>query len=35
MKIDQIESLDWDKGGGILPAVIQDARSGKVSATSA
>ena len=30
MKIDQIESLDWDKGGGILPAVVQDARSGKV-----
>lgn len=30
MKLDQIESLDWDKGGGILPAVVQDARSGKV-----
>lgn len=30
MKLDQIESLDWDKGGGILPTVVQDAHSGKV-----
>jgi phosphoribosyl-ATP pyrophosphohydrolase/phosphoribosyl-AMP cyclohydrolase len=24
------QELDWDKGGGLLPAVIQDARSGAV-----
>jgi len=30
MKLDQIESLDWSKGDGLLPAVVQDARSGKV-----
>ena len=26
----QIEALDWDKGDGLLPAIVQDARSGKV-----
>lgn len=26
----EIESLDWDKGGGLLPAIIQDARDGRV-----
>lgn len=30
MKLDQIESLDWSKGDGLLPAVVQDARTGKV-----
>jgi phosphoribosyl-AMP cyclohydrolase / phosphoribosyl-ATP pyrophosphohydrolase len=30
MKLDQIDSLDWTKGDGLLPAVIQDARTGKV-----
>jgi phosphoribosyl-ATP pyrophosphohydrolase/phosphoribosyl-AMP cyclohydrolase len=24
------QSADWDKGGGILPAVVQDARTGQV-----
>ena len=26
----QIEALDWDKGDGLLTAIVQDARSGKV-----
>jgi phosphoribosyl-ATP pyrophosphohydrolase/phosphoribosyl-AMP cyclohydrolase len=26
----QIETLDWDKGNGLLPAVVQDARNGQV-----
>lgn len=30
MKLDQIESLDWSKGDGLLPAVVQDARTGQV-----
>jgi phosphoribosyl-AMP cyclohydrolase / phosphoribosyl-ATP pyrophosphohydrolase len=30
MKLDQVDSLDWRKGDGLLPAVIQDARTGKV-----
>jgi phosphoribosyl-AMP cyclohydrolase / phosphoribosyl-ATP pyrophosphohydrolase len=30
MTPEQIETLDWSKGDGLLPAVIQDARSGKV-----
>jgi phosphoribosyl-AMP cyclohydrolase / phosphoribosyl-ATP pyrophosphohydrolase len=30
MKLDQVESLDWSKGDGLLPAVVQDARTGKV-----
>jgi phosphoribosyl-ATP pyrophosphohydrolase/phosphoribosyl-AMP cyclohydrolase len=30
MKLEQVSLLDWDKGGGLLPAVIQDADSGEV-----
>jgi len=30
MKIEEIPQLDWDKGDGLLPAVVQDARSGAV-----
>jgi phosphoribosyl-ATP pyrophosphohydrolase/phosphoribosyl-AMP cyclohydrolase len=30
MKLDQVESFDWSKGDGLLPAVVQDARTGKV-----
>src|SRR5688500_10243969 len=30
MKLDQVESLDWSKGDGLLPAVVQDFRTGKV-----
>lgn len=30
MKLDRIESLDWAKGDGLLPAIVQDARHGKV-----
>jgi len=30
MKLDQIDSFDWSKGNGLLPAVVQDARNGKV-----
>jgi len=30
MKLEQIDSLAWDKGDGLLPAIIQDARSGMV-----
>lgn len=30
MRLDQVESLDWNKGDGLLPAVVQDARTGKV-----
>jgi phosphoribosyl-ATP pyrophosphohydrolase/phosphoribosyl-AMP cyclohydrolase len=30
MTLDQIESFDWSKGDGLLPAVVQDARTGKV-----
>jgi phosphoribosyl-ATP pyrophosphohydrolase/phosphoribosyl-AMP cyclohydrolase len=26
----KLEQLDWDKGNGLLPAVVQDARSGRV-----
>ena len=26
----QIEKLDWNKGDGLLPAIVQDAHSGKV-----
>jgi phosphoribosyl-ATP pyrophosphohydrolase/phosphoribosyl-AMP cyclohydrolase len=25
-----LASLDWDKGGGLLPAIVQDRRSGRV-----
>lgn len=27
---DNIEPLDWDKGGGLLPAIVQDAGDGRV-----
>lgn len=30
MKLDQVEALDWSKGDGLLPAIVQDARTGKV-----
>jgi len=30
MKLEQVNDLDWDKGDGLLPAVIQDAASGAV-----
>jgi phosphoribosyl-ATP pyrophosphohydrolase/phosphoribosyl-AMP cyclohydrolase len=30
MKVEEIARLDWDKGDGLLPAVIQDADSGAV-----
>jgi phosphoribosyl-AMP cyclohydrolase / phosphoribosyl-ATP pyrophosphohydrolase len=30
MKLEQIAELDWTKGDGLLPAVVQDARSGQV-----
>lgn len=30
MKLERVESLDWSKGDGLLPAVVQDARTGKV-----
>ncbi|MFO7305370.1 MAG: bifunctional phosphoribosyl-AMP cyclohydrolase/phosphoribosyl-ATP diphosphatase HisIE [Gammaproteobacteria bacterium] len=30
MKIDDASSLHWEKGNGLLPAVVQDARSGAV-----
>jgi phosphoribosyl-ATP pyrophosphohydrolase/phosphoribosyl-AMP cyclohydrolase len=30
MKLDQIESFDWSKGEGLLPAIVQDATNGKV-----
>lgn len=30
MKVDHIESLDWPKGDGLLPAIVQDVASGKV-----
>lgn len=30
MKAEQINSLDWNKGDGLLPAIVQDARTGKV-----
>jgi phosphoribosyl-ATP pyrophosphohydrolase/phosphoribosyl-AMP cyclohydrolase len=30
MKLDQIESFDWSKGDGLLPAVVQDARTARV-----
>lgn len=30
MKLDQIDSLDWSKGDGLLPAIVQDATHGKV-----
>jgi phosphoribosyl-ATP pyrophosphohydrolase/phosphoribosyl-AMP cyclohydrolase len=30
MNADDVERLDWDKGGGLLPAIVQDAASGSV-----
>ena len=30
MKIEDIGRLDWDKGDGLLPAIVQDAGSGRV-----
>lgn len=30
MTLDEIESLDWAKGDGLLPAIVQDARTGSV-----
>jgi phosphoribosyl-AMP cyclohydrolase / phosphoribosyl-ATP pyrophosphohydrolase len=30
MKLEQIAELDWSKGDGLMPAVVQDARSGQV-----
>ncbi len=30
MKLDQVTALDWDKSDGLLPAIVQDARSGQV-----
>lgn len=30
MKAEHIDTLDWDKGDGLLPAVVQDASSGQV-----
>ena len=30
MKLEEIGSLQWDKGGGLLPAVVQDAATGSV-----
>lgn len=30
MKLDQIDSLDWNKGNGLLPAIVQDVSTGRV-----
>lgn len=30
MTLDEIDTLDWAKGGGMLPAIVQHARSGQV-----
>lgn len=30
MRIEEVDSLAWDKGDGLLPAVVQDAESGTV-----
>jgi phosphoribosyl-ATP pyrophosphohydrolase/phosphoribosyl-AMP cyclohydrolase len=30
MKLDEVAALDWDKNGGLMPAIVQDARSGQV-----
>ena len=30
MKLDDISTLDWDKGNGLLPAIVQHARTGRV-----
>ena len=30
MTLDDVGALDWDKGGGLLPAIVQHARTGRV-----
>ena len=30
MKLEQVSELDWDKNAGLLPAIVQDVRSGQV-----
>lgn len=30
MKLGQVGALDWEKNGGMMPAIVQDARSGQV-----
>lgn len=30
MTLDEVDSLDWTKGDGLLPAIVQDVRSGSV-----
>lgn len=30
MRAEDVNALDWEKGGGLLPAIVQDARTGKV-----
>lgn len=30
MRLDQVAALDWDKNDGLIPAIVQDARSGQV-----
>ena len=30
MTLDDVGTLDWDKGGGLLPAIVQHARTGSV-----
>jgi cyclase len=30
MKLEQVSELDWDKNDGLLPAIVQDVRSGQV-----
>lgn len=30
MTLDDVDTLDWDKGGGLLPAIVQHARTGRV-----
>jgi phosphoribosyl-ATP pyrophosphohydrolase/phosphoribosyl-AMP cyclohydrolase len=30
MKLDQVAALDWEKNDGLIPAIVQDARSGQV-----
>jgi phosphoribosyl-AMP cyclohydrolase / phosphoribosyl-ATP pyrophosphohydrolase len=30
VKLEEVTALDWDKSDGLLPAIVQDARSGQV-----
>jgi phosphoribosyl-ATP pyrophosphohydrolase/phosphoribosyl-AMP cyclohydrolase len=30
MKLENVNTLDWDKGAGLLPAIVQDAETGTV-----